>query len=128
MVDTIRPRWPASDAMTDIEWTTGFTYVEKALAPIEVVLASCGLVLYSRIARRLRDQHSEVWRKLGSPTLFSTTAAGSGFTTILFLLQRGHRELGDPELQGMVRWWAAVYVLFLCGLVAFVYQVLRYGP
>ena len=128
MVDTIRSRWPASDAMTDTEWTTGFTYVEKALAPIELVLVTCGVFLYSRISRRLRDQHSEVWRNLGSPMLFSTTAASSGFATILFLLRRGHRELDDQELQRMVRWWAAVYVLFLCGLVAFVYQVLRYGP
>jgi hypothetical protein len=114
--------------MTGIEWTTGFTTVEKIVAPIEVLLAVSSLVLYSRIVRRLRDQHPDKWRALGSPTLLSPTAAASGFATICYFLGRGHRELADQGLERMARLWLGTYAVFIAGMFVFGYQILRYGP
>ena len=114
--------------MARIEWTTGFTTAEKILAPIEVVLAGYSLVIYRRIVRRLRERHSEAWRALGSPTLFSRTAAVSGFAMIQYVLAGGHRKLEDAELELLVRRWLTAFALFMAGMFAFTYQILRYGP
>ncbi len=114
--------------MVDINWTTGFTTVEKILFPAEAVLATYGLLLYRRITRRLRDRHPEAWRTLGSPALLSTTAAASGLAMVQYLLRRGHRELGDETLEHLARRWRSVQVLFIAGLLVLGYQVLRYGP
>ena len=114
--------------MASIEWTTGFTTAEKILAPIEVGLAVYGLLTYSRIVRRLRERHSEAWRTLGSPALLSRTAAVSSLATIQYVLGSGHRELGDKELERLARRWLTIFVIFMAGMIAFAYQILRYGP
>ena|SRR6266550_3032103 len=114
--------------MIEIQWTTGFTTVEKALAPAEAVLAGYGLFLYSRITRRLRERHPEAWRALGSPVLFSGTATAGGLATVQYLLGGAHRDLGDNALERLTRRWLWTNILFIAGLLVLIYQILRYGP
>jgi len=114
--------------MVQVNWTTGFTTAEKVLIPAEALLAGYGMLLYSRITRRLRDRHPNAWQALGSPALLSTRAAASGLATVHYLLGRGHRQLGDEDLNRLARRWRSSQILFLCGVIALAYQVLKYGP
>ncbi len=109
-----------------IVWTTGFTAAEKVLFPLGGALALCGLLLYARMVRLLRDRYPEKWQDLGSPTILSRATVA--WSVVAYLLGTGHQELADPFLDRLAHLWRLAYVLFLIVMVASIYQILRYGP
>jgi len=54
--------------------------------------------------RRIRMNHAEAWKALGSPTLLSNNSILNGLRSTNFLLRKRYEELGDETLNFYGRW------------------------
>lgn len=90
------------------------------------IVGGVQMVVYHRLLARLRQEHTAVWRELGSPAITFSLATGwkSGWETHRFLRRKRYMNLHDPQLTRYAqqyRWLQVahtlVFVLFLLSLL-----------
>ena len=77
--------------------------------------------LAARLFRLLREDHSEVYESLGSPTLFLNNSIKNNWLSLRFLIAGNFRELGDERvtrLCGFMRIFLVAYFVWFIGPVA----------
>ena len=80
---------------------------------ILVVMCLTGFVLNAQMLRYLRAQHSEVWKRLGSPTLFFNNSIQNNRAVNSFLKTRAYENLDDPTLEKRCRFLKIFNHLYL---------------
>ena len=62
------------------------------------VLAMLGFFMHWLFLNQLRTKHGEVWKDLGSPTLFSNNTVANSLRVMGFLWRFEYHALGDARL------------------------------
>ena len=80
-----------------------------------------GLVLPCLVLDRLKKKHPQVWRELGSPSLFFNNSISNNIKTMRFIWRNEHRYLNDQYLNQIValeKWLFLVYSISFAMFVA----------
>jgi hypothetical protein len=111
-----------------LEGPVAFTTTEQVLIAIELVLVMYSFRLYYLMTTVLKQRHPDKWQQLGSPSLFTGNSPAATSKMTGYVFGSRYRELKDEELSALAGRWRVVNILFIGGIVALVYQTLRYGP
>lgn len=84
-----------------------------------LALAAVWFLMANMLYRRLEERHSELYRKMGSPSLFLRNTMASSFETALFIFRRKHKGLNDRYLSRL----SDLMFAYLVGYVAIVMVV-----
>jgi hypothetical protein len=57
------------------------------------------LFLISRLTSRLRQDHNEIYARLGEPTLFLNNSPSNSMRLVAFILSGRYSSLADPKLR-----------------------------
>lgn len=76
-----------------------------------------GFIVYSRFLRVLREDHREVFRELGDPSLFYLGSKPTQ-NLVRFIRNREYRALGDASL---TRTGDLIIVTQICGIAALIW-------
>ena len=63
----------------------------------------CHLYFHARLREILRQSHPDVWKDLGSPTIFLNNSIANTWSVQRFIHSGKYRLLNDPELCGVAR-------------------------
>ena len=67
-------------------------------------------VLASRLNRMLRENHSDVYAALGSPSLFANNTPRNNWLSVKFLLSGSYRDLGDKQVTRLCEFMRVFWV------------------
>jgi hypothetical protein len=87
---------------------------------IVVIMAISGLssfILSGRVLALMRERHRDVWKNLGSPTMFLNNSIGNGVRLWLFNVRGGYKRLNDPQLTRLARWMNATSIVYGLSLI-----------
>lgn len=105
-----------------------FTRTELVLGALELILVLYGFRLYFVMTTRLKRRHPDTWQQLGCPSLFTGNSAATTTRMTGYVFSGRYRDLKDQEFSTLAGRWRVVNILFIAGIIALAYQILRYGP
>jgi hypothetical protein len=92
--------------------------VPGLLVLVVTLLVLAGFGLTGQFLSILRHSHSEVWRSLGSPTLFLNNSISNGLQVLRFLWRSEYRSLGDERLTRIAAAMKITFVVYSLALAA----------
>jgi hypothetical protein len=84
-----------------------------------MALAIIWLALILWIFHRLRHRHIATYESIGSPSLFCNNSMRNNWLFFKFLFGGQWRDLGDRALSVFARCMQAIFVVYVCGFLAF---------
>lgn len=97
--------------------TTNLEPLMNALFILLMAVTSIYLLMMHRLLTLLRDRHSEVWERLGSPHLILNNRPEHTVHLLRFLWSREGKTLQDARVWRIVRWTRTFFILSLVCLM-----------
>jgi len=94
----------------------------KYIVTTLIVLIIIGYGFNQAIIKRLRTEHLDKWRELGSPTLFLNNSISNTLKFLGFQWSNQHKQLNDGTLNKIILCEKAIVIIYV--LLFFLYVAL----
>jgi len=83
--------------------------------------------LVSSFFKYMASNHVEIYREMGSPTLFSNNTPGNNISFLRFILSNKYADLNDPVLSQKCGFLKRFFYGYMVGFAALVFGVFYLG-
>ncbi len=91
-----------------------------ALFFAQAIGAVAYLIQTARLRGLLQQRHPQVWKSLGSPTLFFSNSPRNGMSVLDWLWRREYEGLGDAQTISLCKTVRLLLLACLCGFFALI--------